>query len=67
MATQAQPSKLNKAERKTLANGIDALIAGKTRATAKEENAEIKAIRESEIANLVILKNKLMTLELELQ
>lgn len=67
MATQApEMNKLSKEERKNLAKGIDNMIASINRANAREANDAIRKIRETEIEQLVVLKNKLLTKELEL-
>lgn len=59
-------NKLTKIDSKRLIIGIDMNIASLSRMNNKEPNQEIKSIREREIEQLVILKNRLTTKELEL-
>lgn len=63
MATAA---KLSKEERATLSKGLDMIIASNARTNARETNPEIRSIREKDNEKVVVLKNKLLTLELEL-
>lgn len=62
----AAVNKLTKEERTMLMKGMDMMIASKARSANKEENAQIKEIREKEIQQYVILKNRLASAELEI-